>query len=86
MRYTLKRDDIPLLSQWIKKFDKPKLVEFFGRGRRTRSHHGLRKGEWISPFLRGSVSRGSDDRSGLTSENIVVARRGTALSFNSLFS
>ena len=30
MRYTLKRDDIPLLSQWIKKFDKLKLVEFFG--------------------------------------------------------
>ena len=30
MRYTLKRDDIPLLSQWIKKFDKSKLVEFFG--------------------------------------------------------
>ena len=29
MRYTLKRDDIPLLSQWIKKFDKSKLVEFF---------------------------------------------------------
>ena len=28
-------DDIPLLSQWIKKFDKSKLVEFFGRGRRT---------------------------------------------------
>ena len=23
-------DDIPLLSQWIKKFDKSKLVEFFG--------------------------------------------------------
>ena len=23
-------DAIPLLSQWIKKFDKPKLVEFFG--------------------------------------------------------
>jgi len=21
---------MPLLSQWIKKFDKPKLVEFFG--------------------------------------------------------
>jgi len=32
MRYTPKRDDIPLLSQWIKKFDKSKLVEFFGRG------------------------------------------------------
>ena len=30
MRCTLKRDDIPLLSQWIKKFDKSKLVEFFG--------------------------------------------------------
>ena len=30
MRYTLKRDDMPLLSQWIKKFDKSKLVEFFG--------------------------------------------------------
>ena len=31
------RDDIPLLSQWIKKFDKPKLVEFFGtpKGIRT---------------------------------------------------
>ena len=38
MRYTLKRDDIPLLSQWIKKFDKSKLVEFFGGddGSRTR--------------------------------------------------
>ena len=35
MRYTLKRDDIPLLSQWIKKFDKSKLVEFFGTGDRT---------------------------------------------------
>ena len=23
-------DDMPLLSQWIKKFDKSKLVEFFG--------------------------------------------------------
>ena len=32
MRYTLKRDDIPLLSQWIKKFDKFRLVEFFGCG------------------------------------------------------
>ena len=32
MRYTLRRDDIPLLSQWIKKFDKSKLVEFFGWG------------------------------------------------------
>ena len=31
-------DDMPLLSQWIKKFDKSKLVEFFGRGRRTRTH------------------------------------------------
>ena len=30
MRYTLKRDDMPLLSQRIKKFDKSKLVEFFG--------------------------------------------------------
>ena len=30
MIYTLKRDDMPLLSQWIKKFDKPKFVEFFG--------------------------------------------------------
>ncbi len=38
MRYTLSRDDIPLLSQWIKKFDKSKLVEFFGGtdGNRTR--------------------------------------------------
>ena len=35
MRYTLKRDDIPLLSQWIKKFDKSKLVEFFGRSAGT---------------------------------------------------
>ena len=26
-------DDIPLLSQWIKKFDKSKLVEFFVKGR-----------------------------------------------------
>ncbi len=34
MRYTLKRDDIPLLSQWIKKFDKSKLVEFFWLGMR----------------------------------------------------
>ncbi len=34
MRYTLKRDDMPLLSQWIKKFDKPKLVEFFWQGRK----------------------------------------------------
>ena len=33
MIHTLKRDDMPLLSQWIKKFDKSKLVEFFGRGR-----------------------------------------------------
>ena len=32
MRYTLKRDDMPLLSQWIKKFDRSKLVEFFGKG------------------------------------------------------
>ncbi len=30
MIYTLKRDDIPLLSQWIKKFDLSKQVEFFG--------------------------------------------------------
>ena len=37
MRYTLKRDDIPLISQWIKKFDKSKLVEFFGRRRGTRT-------------------------------------------------
>ena len=37
MRYTLKRDDIPLLSQWIKKFDKLKLVEFFGSGTRIRT-------------------------------------------------
>ena len=28
MRYTLTRDDMPLLSQWIKKFDKSKLVDF----------------------------------------------------------
>ena len=28
MRYTLKRDDMPLLSQWIKKSDKSKLVGF----------------------------------------------------------
>ena len=34
MRYTLTRDDMPLLSQWIKKFDKSKLVEFFGSGTR----------------------------------------------------
>ena len=38
MRYTLKRDDIPLLSQWIKKFDKLKLVEFFGWGSRIRTY------------------------------------------------
>ena len=31
---TLKRDDIPLLSQWIKKFDKTKLVEFLKGGRK----------------------------------------------------
>ena len=35
MRCTLKRDDMPLLSQWIKKFDKSKLVEFFGSGTRV---------------------------------------------------
>ena len=35
MRYTLTRDDMPLLSQWIKKFDKSKLVEFFGCGTRV---------------------------------------------------
>ena len=29
MIYTLTRDDIPSLSAWIKKSDKPKLVEFF---------------------------------------------------------
>ena len=28
---------------------------------------GVKKTEWISPFLRGSVSRGSDDRSGRAS-------------------
>ena len=27
-------DDIPLLSQWIKKFDKSKLVEFFWQGQK----------------------------------------------------
>ena len=27
---------MPLLSQWIKKFDKSKLVEFFGRGGQKR--------------------------------------------------
>ena len=32
MRYTLMRDDMPLLSQWIKKSDKMKLVGFFGWG------------------------------------------------------
>ena len=37
MRCTLKRDDMPLLSQWIKKFDKSKLVEFFGSGTRIRT-------------------------------------------------
>ena len=31
------RDDMPLLSQWIKKFDKSKLVEFFGSGTRIRT-------------------------------------------------
>ena len=30
MIYSLTADDMPLLSQWIKKFDKSKLVEFFG--------------------------------------------------------
>ena len=30
-------DDMPLLSQWIKKFDKSKLVEFFGCGTRIRT-------------------------------------------------
>ena len=35
MRCTLKRDDMPLLSQWIKKFDKSKLVEVFGSGTRV---------------------------------------------------
>ena len=28
--YSSKSDDMPLLSQWIKKFDKSKPVEFFG--------------------------------------------------------
>jgi len=37
MRCTLARDDIPLLSQWIKKFDKSKLVEFFGGGEGSRT-------------------------------------------------
>ena len=32
MIYSLTADDIPLLSQWIKKSDKSKLVGFFGRG------------------------------------------------------
>jgi len=30
MIYSLMADDIPLLSQWIKKSDKSKLVGFFG--------------------------------------------------------
>ena len=37
MRYTLGRDDMPLLLQWIKKFDKLKLVEFFGGAGGTRT-------------------------------------------------
>ena len=32
----------------------------FGGPEGNRSRRGARKGEWISPFLRGSVSRGSD--------------------------
>ena len=38
MRYTLKRDDMPLLLQWIKKSDKTKRVGFFGRGYRNRTY------------------------------------------------
>ena len=35
------RDDMPLLSQWIKKFDKSKLVEFFGADKETRTPTSL---------------------------------------------
>ena len=41
MRYTLKRDDMPLLSQWIKKSDKSKLVGFFVKRLRKRYFWGL---------------------------------------------
>ena len=38
MIYSLTADDMPLLSQWIKKSDKSKLVGFFGRGGRIRTY------------------------------------------------
>ena len=50
MRYTLIRDDMPLLSQWIKKFDKSKLVEFFGGDGESRTRV-LHRSFTISTYL-----------------------------------
>ena len=50
MKYTLKRDDIPLLSQWIKKFDKSKLVEFFGGGWWIRTTEGIASRFTVCPL------------------------------------
>ncbi len=61
MIYTLKRDDIPLLSQWIKKFDLSKQVEFFGDPygnllRPTRLPTRKRRSNVSSPYSRQKLS------------------------------
>ena len=42
-------DDMPLLSQWIKKFDKSKLVEFFGTLKGTRTPDPLLRRQMLYP-------------------------------------
>ena len=55
-------DDIPLLSQWIKKFDRSKLVEFFGEegeilSLRKRNFAPLQLRIFLSLALRSSVGK-----------------------------